>query len=94
MEKWSQVLMFLLSKWSVVVNAVMVAEFAFQTLISVHLHLFCARLCLLASLRLALPFCSLLCCRAIMSSTVLVIDFSSLLHRGLWPVDDWITYIL
>lgn len=26
MEKWSQVLMFLLSKWSVVVNAVMVAE--------------------------------------------------------------------
>lgn len=26
MEKWSQVLMFLMSKWSVVVNAVMVAE--------------------------------------------------------------------
>lgn len=94
MEKCSQVLMFLVSKWSVVVNVVMIAEFASQTLISVHLHLFCARLCLLASLCVSLSLRSWLGCRDIISSTALVIHFRGLLHCGLWPVEDWITYIL
>lgn len=94
MERWSQVMMSLLSKWSVMVNVVMVVKFASQRLISVHLHLFCARLCLLASLCISLSFCSLLGCRAIMSSTVLLVRFRGLLHCGLWPVDDWITDIL
>lgn len=87
-EEWS-----LLSKWSVMVNAVMVAEFASQTLISVHLHLFRSRLRLLASLCVSLPFCSLLGCRAVVSSTFLVIHFRGLLYCGHWPVDHWVAYI-
>lgn len=94
-ERWSQVwFILLLSKWSVMVNAVMVAEFAFQTRISVHLHLFRARLCLLASFVLSLPVCSLFGSRAIMSSAVLIVHLRGLFHGGLRPVDHCITYTL
>lgn len=72
----------------------MIVDFASQTLISVHLHLFCTRFCLLASLGVSLSLCSLLGCRDIIRSTALVIWLRGLLHCGLWPVDHWITYSL
>lgn len=95
-EKCSQVLIFLpLSRSRVTVNAPMVAESAHRTQISVHLHLFCARLRLLAPLCFPLSFrSSLLSRRAVVSSAGLVVHLGGLLHCGLWPVDHWITYIL
>lgn len=95
-EKCSQVLIFLrLSRCRVTVNALMVAESARRTQISVHLHLFCARLRLLAPLCFPLSFrSSLLSRRAVVSSAGLVVHLGGLLHCGLWPVDHWITYVL
>lgn len=87
MEKCSQVLMFLVS-----INGQ--SWLWLQRCFSVHLHLFCARLCLLVSLCVSLSLCSWFGCRDIINSTALVIHFRGLLHCGLWPVEDWITYIL
>lgn len=65
-----------------------------SALISVNLHLFRPRLCLLASLCVHLPVSSLLGRRDVVGSAALVIGLRRFFHSGLWPVDHRVAHIL
>lgn len=65
-----------------------------MTLRSVHLHLFSACLCLLASLCVRLPVGSLLGSRDVVRSAALVVSLWCFFHSWFRPVDHRVTHAL